>query len=289
MTSALVLGTAQLGSDYGIVNFRGKVPAAEVAEILDLARGAGIDRIDTAPAYGDAEQVLHSCGIEDFKIITKVPKLKRDGDADLSSALVDAARRSCQSLGCQRLHGLLLHSADDLTGRDGSEIHAGLLAARDAGLVEQIGVSVYTADEIETVLDRYSVDIIQLPLSVLDQRLRALLPRLADRGVSAHVRSIFLQGLLLCPVDKVPQGVAQLGPAIEAFRQRAARAGMQVVEAAVAFVRDLPHVDGIVVGTASVNEFRALLDAFATKSSFDADGLAVARPDLIDPRSWAVA
>lgn len=289
MSSTLVLGTAQLGNDYGIVNFRGKIPVSEVSEIFALARGAGIDRIDTAPAYGDAEQTLNRCGVGDFKIITKVPKLKRDGHSDLRSTLVKAARQSCRSLGCKQLHGLLLHSAGDLTGRDGSEVHAGLLAARDAGLVEQIGVSVYTADEIETVLDRYSVDIIQLPLSVLDQRLRAWLPRLADRGVAAHVRSIFLQGLLLCPVDKLPQGVAQLGPAIEAFRQRAARAGMQVVEAAVAFVRDLPHVNGIVVGTASVDEFRALLKAFATKSSFDAEGLAVVRPDLIDPRCWALA
>lgn len=289
MTSALILGTAQLGSAYGIVNSRGQVPFAETMEILRLAREAGIDRIDTAPVYGEAEQVLRRCGIGDFKVITKTPALKRNGRTDLRVALIKAAQQSCANLGCERLHGLLLHSAGDLTCPDGDEVHAGLVAVRESGLTEQIGVSVYSASEIETVIERYPVDIVQLPLSVLDQRLLGWLPRLADRGIAAHVRSVFLQGLLLCPMDKMPNGLAPLGPAIGAFRRRAANLGMQAIEAAIAFVRDLPHVSGIVVGTAGVDEFRALLKAFAVKAPFNADGLAVTKPDLVDPRRWVTA
>jgi aryl-alcohol dehydrogenase-like predicted oxidoreductase len=287
MTSSLILGTAQFGSDYGIVNARGKVPAPEVFAILDLAREAGIGRIDTAGAYGDSEELLGHYGVADLRIITKVPKLHHAVDRRI--AILEFARQSCQRLGCERLHGLLLHSAADLIGRDGNTIHAGLLAARDAGLAEKIGVSVYEADEIEAILGSYAIDIVQLPVSVLDQRLCTWLPRLADRGVAAHARSIFLQGLLLCPAEKLPDRLAGLGWAIEAFRERASRFGLQTIEAAIAFVRGLPHLDGIVVGSASIEEFRALLKAAAVRASFDAGGLAVTDTDLIDPRRWTPA
>jgi hypothetical protein len=289
MMGMLVLGTAQFGSDYGVVNARGKVPASEVTEILRLARQAGVDRIDTAPVYGGAENVLNRSGVEGFKIITKVPKLHDSRHANRREAVVESERQSCENLGCKKLHGLLLHSAADLNGEDGDEIYAGLLAARDAGLVEHVGVSIYAADEIEMILDRYPVDIVQLPLSVLDQRLRPWLPRLTERGIATHVRSVFLQGLLLCPIDKLPRRLARLGPAIEVFRDRATLCGLQTIEAAIAFVRDLPSVKGIVVGTASVDEFRALLNAAATKSSFNAEGLAVNNVDLVDPRCWVLA
>ena len=285
----LILGTAQFGSAYGVVNSRGQVSLAEIAEILTLARQSGVDRIDTAPAYGEAEQMLRRCGVGDFKVITKIPALEQAGHCNFNSAVIDIARRSCGNLDCDRLHGLLLHSASDLTGSDGDKVYAGLKAAKQAGLVEQIGVSVYSAGEIETIVRRYPVDIVQLPLSVLDQRLCEWLPRLADRGVAVHVRSIFLQGLLLCSEDKVPNGLAPLAPAIAAFRRRAENLGMQAIEAAVAFVRDLPHINGIVVGVTGASEFRALLGAFSVKATFDADGLAVTKPDLIDPRRWVIA
>ncbi|MDX7819592.1 aldo/keto reductase, partial [Aeromonas caviae] len=54
----LALGTVQFGLDYGISNHDGKVNDEELDAIIALARQAGIDTLDTAQAYGNAEQRL---------------------------------------------------------------------------------------------------------------------------------------------------------------------------------------------------------------------------------------
>ncbi len=54
----LALGTVQFGLDYGISNHDGQVSDEELDAIIALARQAGIDTLDTAQAYGNAEQRL---------------------------------------------------------------------------------------------------------------------------------------------------------------------------------------------------------------------------------------
>src|SRR3972149_1325200 len=58
--SRITLGTAELGLDYG---FRGtdhfiRPEAQEAERIVRLAVELGINLIDTAPIYGDAEEII---------------------------------------------------------------------------------------------------------------------------------------------------------------------------------------------------------------------------------------
>lgn len=66
-------------------------------------------------------------------------------------------------------------------------------------LVKNIGVSVYEGKQIDGILERFDIDLIQLPLNVLDQRLlhSGHLAKLKNAGIEIHARSVFLQGLLL--------------------------------------------------------------------------------------------
>ena len=74
----IVLGTAQFGMDYGITNSEGKVKDKEISNILKLAESKGINYLDTAPAYGDAENIIgkHLLKYKTFNIISKLPKQK---------------------------------------------------------------------------------------------------------------------------------------------------------------------------------------------------------------------
>ena len=67
-----ILGTAQFGLDYGVANSNGQVHLNEVARVLNYARSRNIRLLDTAPAYGNSEQVLGDVNAHDFKIITKI-------------------------------------------------------------------------------------------------------------------------------------------------------------------------------------------------------------------------
>src|SRR6201994_1527154 len=67
------LGTVQFGTDYGISNTAGQVPASEVSLILASARRAGIGVIDTAASYGSAEEAIGRAlrDADRFRIVTK--------------------------------------------------------------------------------------------------------------------------------------------------------------------------------------------------------------------------
>ena len=66
----LALGAVQFGIDYGIANVGGQVPFAEVEKILQYANSQNIDLLDTAPKYGNSEEILGSSQTQNFKIIT---------------------------------------------------------------------------------------------------------------------------------------------------------------------------------------------------------------------------
>ncbi|MFM8894579.1 MAG: aldo/keto reductase, partial [Actinomycetales bacterium] len=67
----LVLGTAQWGTGYGITSRVARIDDDELGRIVDVAHRAGITAVDTAPAYGDAEQRLRPYA-QQFAITTKV-------------------------------------------------------------------------------------------------------------------------------------------------------------------------------------------------------------------------
>lgn len=86
-----------------------------------------------------------------------------------------------------------MHRADDLFVPGGERLMAALTDLKQQGLVAKIGVSVYNAEQIDQVLDRFAIDLVQLPISVLDQRLlrSGHLRKLKSAGVEVHARSVF--------------------------------------------------------------------------------------------------
>ncbi|WP_193366497.1 aldo/keto reductase, partial [Inquilinus limosus] len=140
--AALGLGTAQFGLDYGIANDRGICPPEDVAAILDIAAASGIGVLDTAPAYGTAEQVLGQVlpAAHRFRIVTKTPHLGglRHAD-DIARAVRDAFAASRTKLRRDRLAGLLTHNANDLLRPGGAALWAAMAALKRAGEVERIG------------------------------------------------------------------------------------------------------------------------------------------------------
>ncbi len=81
-----------------------------------------------------------------------------------------------------------------------------LKALRDEGLFDQVGVSAYASDDPAGLARRFKPDLLQAPASLLDQRLLldGSLMAVREMGIEVHLRSIFLNGLLFLPPDRVP-------------------------------------------------------------------------------------
>ena len=166
MIPELCLGTAQFGLPYGVTNLNGQVPESEVRSILTLAAQAGITRLDTAQAYGTAEEVVGRCirSSSNYRLISKLSAhtSQETWEVDFQASL--------KRLSVDRLDGFLLHSSSDLRGSSGEKLLNWLEGLRGRGLVDRIGISIYESKELEGLpLDR--LQMIQLPLSIYDQRL----------------------------------------------------------------------------------------------------------------------
>lgn len=283
----LAIGTAQFGLDYGISNAAGRTPGDEASRILDRARLAGIDTLDTAAAYGDSEQVLGRIGVSGWHVVSKVPPLPEEG-ANGKEWVLRHVRQSLDRLGIDRLDCLLLHRAFDLLGAGGIDIAAGLQEARVEGLVGKVGYSIYSPHTLADLTGVMSPDLVQAPFNVLDQRLASCgwLGRLAEAGVEVHVRSIFMQGLLLMGREKRPSAFDKWRELWQRWDAAVGGRSEQALALCLGFVKAQPEISRIVVGVESLAHLEQLLDVWEQPAPFDAAGLACDDPQLVEPSNW---
>ena len=287
--SKLGLGTVQWGMDYGVSNQGGRTPVETVSAILSEARDRGVDVIDTAALYGDAESVLGRNALTSFRVITKTPRFASSmiGE-EHAGELNEVFHRSLRRLSCTMVYGLLAHHADDLLVPGGEKLWTAMMRLKEQGLVEKIGASMYDGEKVDALLERFRPDILQVPLSVLDQRmlLNGQLERLKSRGVEIHTRSAFLQGLLLLPPERIPFYFDPIAPLLKRWHAAVEEQGLTAIQAALTFVRNVPYVDTVLIGVENVEQFRTCLAQFETAARFDASGLACADPMFVNPVNW---
>jgi aryl-alcohol dehydrogenase-like predicted oxidoreductase len=277
--------------DYGISNPSGRTPPDEVDSILTTAQARGISLLDTAPAYGESERVLGGYPLRErgFKVVTKTREFDPGAQGTaLARQLSAGLERSLSLLGLTRCYGLMFHHAADLAGERGKILMAEARSAQDRGLAEKIGVSVYTAGEIDAVMAAHRPDLVQLPLNVFDQRLirSGHLKALKASGVEVHIRSVFLQGLLLMEPGALPSAMAHARPPLESFQSLASSLSLTPLQAALGFVLGLAEADIVLCG---VNDSAQLLDICACALPLEAHRFgAMAQEDesLLNPSGW---
>lgn len=286
----LGLGTVQFGLDYGISNPDGKTGEGEAARILSFARQKGIQVIDTAAGYGDSEAVLGRTLPEghDFRLVTKTPGFSPHGITPADAlALEETFRRSLRNLRLPFAYGLLVHRADDLLAENGHLLMERMRQLKEEGLVSKVGASVYTADQIDRILDRFTIDLIQLPINVLDQRLLANghLAMLKGAGVEIHSRSAFLQGVLLMEPDCLPSHFDSVKPSLRRYHDHLRRRGITAVEGALGFVMGIPELDAVICGVNSQAQLAELCIASPLETT-EFRCFACDDEVLIDPSRW---
>jgi aryl-alcohol dehydrogenase-like predicted oxidoreductase len=275
--SAMTLGTVQLGMNYGIANTDGKPSEEKSFSILQAALDGGITALDTARAYGDSEQVIGRF-LKQYKgatpaIVTKIRKLEGSTPKELEKFVTDSIETSLENLGVNKVDAVMLHGAQDpvIHGRACADAVKSLL---DHGYTDQVGVSVYTAEDIEGMLPYDIFSVTQVPMSIFDQRLIAggSIAKLKERNYTVFVRSVFLQGLFFLNPDEMtdPILLEHAAPKIRLLREIAAAEGLTVEQLAIAFMRDLPGVTSLVLGADTPEQVRANIAAFETPVLDDA-------------------
>jgi aryl-alcohol dehydrogenase-like predicted oxidoreductase len=277
----LALGTVQFGMPYGIAGSGVAVPQAEAAAILACAAEAGVRWLDTASAYGDAEIRLRSLmGRHSFDVVTKL----RPAPSDLQGPRVAQWARAELDLSRERLgdalRALMFHRADDLL-TDGGQVlwDAAARFAQEAQCA--LGVSCYEPATLAQLRQLYPIELAQLPGNALDQRIAQ-----SPSQVPLHLRSAFLQGLLLMPPAQAAKRLPAAAGALARWHAWCSERGLAPLTAALGIVKGLPRVSHCVVGAERLAQFEAIARAWQDAPVLHAPELAVDDLAVIDPRQW---
>lgn len=293
----LCLGTVQFGMDYGIKGQ--KQPSVEQAvEMLDYATQNGIDNIDTANAYGTAEDVVgtflgkKTIARDKLFIISKFrPNLLDDVKPD---KYYEIMRKNLENT-LSRLHtdyldSYLLHSARYIYN---DAIIETLNRMKDDGLVKRVGVSVYEPEEAKTCIERPDVEFMQLPYSIFDQRMEktGVFKDAEKDNIQIHSRSAFIQGLILMDEDEVPPFLAKAKPIVKKISMLCERHGLSRISLAMNYVKQQSRISHLVFGVDSLEQLKEDIQIFGEDISKDiiadiAKEFTDIEADIVMPSLW---
>ena len=285
MKSKLALGTVQFGIPYGINNSKGIPDQNELDAIFSIAKLNDICSFDTAIAYGNAEERISTFLFEGAHVISKFPSASTP--QSLALDLSDSLKR----LGQNQLYGFMAHDADLLLKQP--KLWAELIQLQANNLIIKKGYSLYHPEQLEKLLDvGFIPEIVQVPYNLLDRRFGPAIKELFEMGVEIHVRSVFLQGLYLMDLSKLPKKLHPIASELHQLHELANSENVSISALALNFATQNPHIHQVVIGVDSSEQL--LMNLKALNSWDDKKNtifsqvmqLTCSHPELLIPSNW---
>ncbi|MCK0108281.1 aldo/keto reductase [Flavobacteriaceae bacterium S0825] len=291
MVNKLILGTAQLGLDYGINNQLGKPSIEQSFEILNTAFENGIRILDTAEAYGNSTEIIGRFTKEypkkKFKIISKLATTADLSKKDLSTHITE----SCHILNIDQFHGYMFHNYSSF--KQNINLYDELLTLKSKGLILNTGISLYTNEELLDIIENFNnFDFIQIPFNLLDNHLRrnALILKAKEKDIAIHTRSTFLQGLFFMDSSALPDRLTPLKQYLQELEKIKADNNLTTEVLALQYVVQKNYIDQILIGVETpqhVIDNVALCKAHAKIPHDCIDKINVIETVLLNPSNWS--
>jgi len=285
--SKIIIGTAQLTNNYGI--YKHLISDQNIKEILTFAQRENITYLDTAVDYNKVHYRLGEFDLSKFNIISKIPKLDNNTQK-IRKEIRNLIENSLKELNVSKLDGLLMHDLEDMSNIEKrSFIIKELLDLKKENLIENIGLSIYSPYVLDSMRNLEDIDIIQTPLNLIDQRIvrSSWMEKLNNMGIKIHVRSIFLQGLLLADqnfLDKNFKPWNLLWSKWFTYLQK--NNNVNPIKVCIDFIRSHQNIDKIIVGVNSIDQLKEISSYFKNRSTISFPEILSNDEKLIDPFNW---
>lgn len=287
LNNKLILGTVQMGLPYGINNNSGKISLQNSIEILEYAFNNGIETLDSAESYGNAHEVIGIFHNENpdkiFKVITKLPH-------QINDDIVKKVDLYLKELNVTQLDTLMFHSyASYKANIRNFDI---LKRLKSDKKIKNLGVSVYTNNEIEKVLLNDNVDVIQLPFNIFDNlNLRSeVLQKAKSKGKIIHTRSVLLQGLFFKKLDDVNKTVQSLKNELIQLHSISNNNKLSISELALGYCLNQKYIDNTLIGVDSIDQLKENLESSNLKLGIEVmskiNSIKVNNLNLLNPSLW---
>lgn len=287
MHQNIILGTVQLGLNYGINNQLGQPTVENAISILNSASMLGINTLDTAEAYGTAHSIISSFHQNNpsnqFRINTKFAGVQESG-------IENTVKHFCTKLSVNHIHTLFFHCFNDFVNHKG--LLKGMQKLKEQQRIDQIGLSVYDNCQLKIAIEEPSIDVIQLPFNLLDNACRKddLLFKAKGVGKIIQVRSVFLQGLFFKDVNSLPNFLLPLKKNLEEINNIATLSGNSMESLSLAYVAAQKEIDEVVIGVDCIEQLSSNIAAFNTtlnkKTLLAIDQIDVKEKNLLYPYNW---
>lgn len=287
LSKEIVLGTVQFGLNYGINNSSTRISENEVHSLLDTAFANGIRTLDTAEAYGNAEEIIgryHNNSSSRFNVNTKFT-IKEKGK------LHESVSRSLDRLNVKSIQTFYFHSYAEYN--NGIELINELEELKNNDqLIEKIGVSVYTNEELAAVINDPIIDVIQFPFNLFDNYTQRgeLIQEVKAQNKITQVRSVFLQGLFFKDISSLPAYLYPLKPYLEQIKNFCKGIGVSMETLCLQYVCAQNGIDAIIIGVD--NEVHLMRNVKSLNTQIDSDlrmlidSIDVKSSELLYPFNW---
>jgi aryl-alcohol dehydrogenase-like predicted oxidoreductase len=282
----IILGTANLSKGYGIASQNSDEEKDKAYHVLEGAFNSRITTLDTAPNYGESEIEIgkyHESG-NIFNCYSKIPNLVTLTPAEA----IESLQNSIKNLKVSRLSGIYFHNAQNLLEQKMASAKKICDELLNSKLVEKVGASVYSEDEIALISERFpEISLYQVPENILDRRLvdSKIIQKLHSQGVEFHVRSVFLQGLLLMELKQIPKELKSGLEAVKSLEHFAKSYGVTRLDSCINYVNSIPWANGLVVGAANILQLDQIVNFTTFKYQNSMLPIRL-HENIVDPRNW---
>lgn len=287
----IILGTVQFGLNYGVNNKTGKLGEDDIFFILEQAYKTGIETLDTAEAYGNAHEIIgkfHKQSKIRFKIISKFSSGVID---KYPSNLIDRIKHHCSELDVQNLESYMFHSYDEFIDYISKDPFI-LEKIKNSGLVNKIGVSIYSNNQIEDIFNYKEINLIQLPFNLFDNELlrKDILKIAYQKGIEVHTRSAFLQGLFFKDVNELQGNLVNLKKDLKDLNELVANSLMSKTSFALNYPISKNYIDKVVIGIDNIEQLHnniEALEGFVSNKTYKlVDIINIKNKELLNPSNW---
>ena len=287
INSKLCFGTANFVKNYGINKSEG-YSLKKIKKTLFILKQNKIKYIDTAVSYKNVEKNIGKLNLNFFKIYTKIPqtpKKIKNIDLWIRNQIFQSFRKTNKFI----YEGVFLHNPEDLIKNKKKQIYDSLINLKKEKKIKKIGISIYNLDNLKKIIKEFKIDIVQIPYNLFDsgRKKKKLLKILKNNKIEIHVRSIFLQGVLLMNSNKLPLYFRKWKNKFIKFENWCLKNKVSKIQACLNAVLEDKMFNRILISAENEKQLFEIFDAINKRIKKDyPKKLQSNEKKLIDPRLW---
>ena len=277
----IILGVTQFGLNYGLLNQHNLNKKKKLKQILNYSKKKGINSLYTSIYYGNANKFLSTENLNYFKIYIKFKSrdlLKKNFLRGFDKIKKKFKKKDLI---------LMLDRFENLKNRERSKIYNTILDLKKDKKINRFGYSIYSFKNLKKICNQFKPYILQCPYNVIDRRLeeKKLLQFLKINKIEIHVRSIFLQGLLILHYSKHPRKFLRWKKFFKKFDDQIQHYKISNLGWCLKFIEKNKYINKILLGVDNIDQLQEIC-SFKNNVKIKYPKIYVKNEKLINPSKW---